>query len=270
MATRLFAFVLFFTAVASANAQGNLLITPKRVVFDGNKRAEDLNLVNVGSDSATYVLSFIHFRMKNDGSFERIESPDTGQYFAEPFLRIFPRTVSLAPNETQTIKLQVRRTADMQAGEYRSHLYFRAVPKQAPLGERTGGNDTAISVKLTPIFGISIPVIVRSGEAKTEVVLENIRLQTDSLPVIGMTVQRKGNMSVYGDVAVNHISKQGKVTLVGIAKGLAVYTPNAERSFKLQLNPASPVNLRSGRLQVTYTDQSVKPQKLAEKEIVLQ
>ena len=35
-------------------AQGNLLITPRRVVFEGTKRSMDLNLANTGQDSATY------------------------------------------------------------------------------------------------------------------------------------------------------------------------------------------------------------------------
>lgn len=268
-ATLFTCFLLLFFQI-SATAQGNLLVTPKRVVFEGNKRSEELNLANVGTDSATYVLSFIHFRMTANGAFERIDTPDTDQLFAEPFLRIFPRTVSLGPNESQTIKLQVRKTSDMRSGEYRSHLYFRAEPKQTPLGETGTGRDSAISVKLTPVFGISIPVIVRVGESNTVVQLENVRFQNDSIPAIDMTLQRKGNMSVYGDIMVNHISRQGKTVPVGMAKGLAVYSPNAERKFTLLLNPAANVNYQSGKLQVSYVDHVSKPVVLAEKEINLQ
>jgi P pilus assembly chaperone PapD len=254
---------------ASSKAQGDLLITPKRVVFENNKRSEDLNLANIGKDSASYVISFIQLRMKENGSVEKIDQPDSGQLFAEPYLRIFPRTVTLAPNEAQTIKLQVRRNSNMQTGEYRSHLYFRAVPREKPLGEKTENQDSALSVKLTPIYGISIPVIVRVGESDTQVQLEDVALQTDSLPALRMTFNRKGNMSVYGDLTVNHISKQGKVTQVGIAKGLAVYVPNQRRNFSLLLDRNAKVNYHTGKLQVLFTDQSSKPLTLAEKEILL-
>jgi hypothetical protein len=76
-------------------------------------------------------------------------------------------------------------------------------------------------------------------------------------------------MSVYGDIAVNHISKDGKVTKVGIAKGFAVYTPNKVRNFVLPLDKSAPVDYQSGKLQVIYTDVSAKPAVLAQKEVPL-
>jgi P pilus assembly chaperone PapD len=63
-------------------AQGDLLITPKRIVFEGNKQKETLNIVNLGKDTATYSVSFIQYNMKEDGSFVIIEKPDSGQMFA--------------------------------------------------------------------------------------------------------------------------------------------------------------------------------------------
>ena len=35
-------------------AQGDLLVTPKRVVFEGLKQKEELNLLNLGTDTATF------------------------------------------------------------------------------------------------------------------------------------------------------------------------------------------------------------------------
>lgn len=84
---------------SSAMAQGDLLIFPKRVVFEGAKRSEELSLANIGKDSATYVLSFVQIRMKEDGTFDKITTPDLAQSFADKNLRFFPRSVTLAPNE---------------------------------------------------------------------------------------------------------------------------------------------------------------------------
>ena len=72
-------------------AQGDLLIMPKRVMFEGAKRSEDLNLANIGRDSATYVISIVQIRMKEDGTFERIAVPDSGQNFSDKNIRFFPR-----------------------------------------------------------------------------------------------------------------------------------------------------------------------------------
>jgi hypothetical protein len=252
-------------------AQGNLLVTPKRVVFDGNKRSEELNLANIGKDTATYIISFIQIRMKEDGTFERISQPDTGQNFADKNLRFFPRSVTLGPNEAQTVKVQLTKSNDLAPGEYRSHLYFRASPPEKPLGDIEPQKDSVLSVHLVPIFGISIPVIIRKGESTAKVTIPDINFQTerDTLHSVDITFVRSGNMSVYGDVAVDHISPQGKVTRVGAVKGLAVYTPNLKRRFHLILNNVPGVNFRSGKLHVIYEDQSSRPLVLADKEIPL-
>ena len=119
---------------SNLEAQGNLLITPRRVVFEGTKKNEELNLANTGSDTATFNVSMVQYRMKEDGAFEEIKEPDPGQNFADKYVRFFPRSVTLAPNESQVVKMQLYRTTELQPGEYRSHVYFRAVPKVTALG----------------------------------------------------------------------------------------------------------------------------------------
>lgn len=262
--------ILLSSFLTMANAQGNLLVTPKRVVFEGSKRSEELNLANVGGDSATYMISIIQIRMKADGSVETITEPDSAQNFADKYLRVFPRRVTLAPNEAQTVKVQVTKTNELAPGEYRSHLYFRAIPNEKPLGEKEIVKDSSISVKLIPVFGISLPIIIRQGESTAKVNFSNALLQMENnLPLLKITFNRSGNMSLYGDVAVNYISSSGKVTKVGNVKGLAVYTPNIIRNFSLPLDNKSGIDYHTGKLQVVYSDDSPKPVKLAETELVL-
>jgi P pilus assembly chaperone PapD len=259
----------------NARAQGNLLITPKRAVFEGNKRSMDLNLANVGDDTATYAISLVQIRMTEEGGFEAITEPDEGQLFASPYLRFFPRSVTLGPNEAQTVKVQVVKAGSLAPGEYRSHVYFRAIPKEKPLGEEevTRQDPASISVKLVPIFGITIPVIIRVGKPSVNVTLSDLvlRFENDTIPKLKFTFNRAGNYSVYGDISVDHVSPMGTVTRVGIANGIAVYTPNIKRSFEFSLINTSGVDLKSGKLLVTYSAPSdMKPEKFAEAELVIQ
>ena len=69
----------------------------------------DLNLANIGRDTATYAISLVQIRMTEEGGFETITEPDEGQLFASPYLRFFPRSVTLGPNEAQTVKIQLSR-----------------------------------------------------------------------------------------------------------------------------------------------------------------
>ncbi len=264
--------LLLFVFVANATAQGDLLIFPKRVVFEGSKRSEIINLANIGKDTATYVISFIQIRMKDDGTFETITEADTGQNFANKYLRIFPRNVTLAPNEAQTVKLQVTKTNDLQQGEYRSHLYFRAIPKQKPLGEMVPHKDSGIAISLIPVYEISIPAIIRVGESTTKVNISDVsfKLFKDSLPEVRLTFNRYGNMSAFGDLLIDHVSNNGKVSRVGNVSGIAIYTPNAMRQFHLFLNKAEGVDYKSGKLHLVFSSQnSARPVKLAEAEVFL-
>jgi P pilus assembly chaperone PapD len=259
--------------INDTTAQGNLLITPKRVVFEGSKKSIDLNLANNGQDSATYAISIVQIRMKEEGGFETITEPDPGQQFADKNIRFFPRSVTLGPNEAQVVKVQVIKLNELAAGEYRSHFYFRAIPKTTPFGEEEPNRDTTtISVRLTPIFGITIPVIIRVGEYNTKVTLSQLSFHTvnDTIPTLSLTLNRTGTMSIYGDLTADYISPQGKVTRVGAANGVAVYTPNTIRRFQFSFNKVPGVDFKTGTIRIIYSAPSdVKPVRYAEAELNL-
>lgn len=264
---------LFLIPVSGAKAQGNLLVTPKRVVFDGSRRVMELNLANTGQDTAKYNVSIVQYRMTEDGAFEDITAPDPGQNFADKYIRFFPRTVTLGPNESQVVKMQLTNTTGLPSGEYRSHVYFRAVPKEVALGEDNSARDTSsVSVKLVPIFGITIPVIIRIGESTAKTTISNLEIETvnDTTQRLSMTLNRSGNMSVYGDLKILYVSPDGKERVVGIVNGIAVYTPNLTRKFRMDLIKNGEINYKQGKLIVSFNSQSdTKPVKYAEAELTL-
>ncbi len=272
MPTLLILFACFFVLPFELIAQGNLLVTPRRVVFDGSSRSVDLNLANIGEDTATYAISMIQMRMNEEGGFETITEPDEGQNFANKNIRYYPRTVVLPPDEAQVVKVQLLRANMLEPGEYRSHFYFRSVPKLVALGEEETEIDTSgISVQLTPVFGLTIPAIIRIGESTTKVTISDVELNRENeLPRIGLQFNRTGNFSIYGDISVDHVSPEGKKTNVGFANGIAVYTPNLVRRFQFNLAYADGVDLSSGKLVVQFSaPNDVKPEKYAEAELEL-
>lgn len=264
--------VFFMCCFIKASAQGDLLVTPKRVVFDGSKKSYALNLANTGQDTARYNISLIHNRMKDDGSIEKISQPDSLQNFADKYLRFYPHSVVLAPNSSQSVRIQVTNFSELNSGEYRSNLYFRAAQIENLVEEKKPTKDSGISIKIIPVFGISMPIIIQKGESTAKVDFSGVSFQMvkDTMPMLKAIFNRTGNMSVYGDIWVDYISLQGKVTRVGLAKGVAVYSPNAVRHFNLRLNKIPGISYKSGKLHITYSDQSLQPVKLAEAEISLQ
>jgi len=252
-------------------AQGDLMVTPSRVVFEGNKQKGQLNLLNMGQDTATYTISFVQRSMKEDGSFVTIEQPDSGQMFSDPYLRIFPRQVTLAPREPQVILVQFRRKADMKAGEYRSHLYFRSEQNYNPLGMGKSNKDKKLlNVQLIPIFGVSIPIIVRVGDVNVSVTLSNLEL----MPLHGntqnmkLTINRTGNISTYGDITVQYVPARGKPVLVGTVAGVGVYTNLSKRIMVIKLDTSATKKFTTGKFNVQYTAKgNIKPFVYAESEL---
>lgn len=266
--------LILLSVLSSVNsfAQGNLLLTPRRILFEGSKRSIDLNLANIGQDTATFAISMIQLRMTENGSFEQISEPDEGQQFANKNLRYFPRIVTLPPNEAQVVKVQVIRKNQLEPGEYRSHFYFRSVPKITPLDrERNEIDSTEIAVRLTPIFGITIPAIIRIGKSNSQVTMSITSLDFihERGPTLKLKFTRTGDYSVYGNLVVNYISPLGELTLVGIANGIAVYTPNQFRNFQFELNNFPNVDFKKGKLNIVFTASSDLKEDFAEAEFIL-
>ncbi len=254
-------FIVIFGLNFSSFAQGDLLITPNRVVFEGNKQKEELSLVNMGKDTTSYSISFVQRNMKEDGSFVNVEKADSGQMFADTYLRIFPRRVTLAPGEPQVIMLQCRRKNDMKSGEYRSHLYFRSEKTDNPLGMKGSANDsTMLSVQLIPIFGISIPIIIRSGVVNVSAILSDLKLESinDSTQNLKLTINRIGNISIYGNLIVEFIPLQGLSYVIGILNGVGVYTCIDKRNITIKLKNITGKPLTEGKLKVKYSSNDDK------------
>lgn len=254
-------------------AQGDLLITPRRIVFEGNKQREEITLANTGQEAATYSVSFVQYHMTEDGTFEVITEPMPGQLFADPYLRFFPRQVTLEPGESQVVRMQLRRLPNMADGEYRSHIYFRAVPDEKPLGEEDILSDsTSIGIRLTPIFGITIPAIVRIGNLSAQISFSDISVtnQEDGTSVLSMTFNRVGTQSVFGDLTVDYMAHDGQIFNVGVVRGIAVYTPNTKRRFSMQLNLQEGANLSEGKLLIKFSSSNeAKPEIFAESEYII-
>jgi hypothetical protein len=241
-------------------AQGDLLIFPKRIVFEGiQNRVKTINLANIGKDTATYKLSYNQIRMGIDGSFNPIKVPELDQKFASPNLRFYPRRITLAPNESQTVKIQLINTNKLKQGEYRSHLYFRGVPKVTLLKKEdlnmNAQKTKKMRINLVPVFGLSIANIITIGENTTKVQLTNLKvdLAEDKSTILSLDFNRQGNQSAYGNIEVNYISTEGLKQKVALIKGFAIYSPGKLRQSKIALDNRPQIDYSKGELQVSFT-----------------
>ena len=163
----------------------------------------------------------------------------------------------LEPGKSQIIRLGLRKPSGLIDGEYRSHMLFRAIPLDAGKSvEQSVKPASGVTIKLTAIVGISIPVVVRHGATDAEVSIVSAkfapRQAKEDRPHILLEFERKGNQSVYGDLLAEFITKDGDRKIVAQIGGVAVYTPGTKRRFKLPVVVPPGVELRNGNIQVLY------------------
>lgn len=240
-------------------AVADLMVAPTRIVFDKNQRSAQIDLINSGSETSTYRISVVNRRMGENGEFTAIDSPGPGEQFAGDLLRYSPRQVVLAPGAGQAVRIILRKPAGLAAGEYRSHLMFEkiAAAKGATSIETLGAPPGEISVQLTMLAGLSIPVIVRHGDTAATVTLSGLELLkpvADQATTLAVVMQRSGNRSVYGDLDATFTPQGGAAQEVGKVGGVAVYTPNPLRRVKLELKPPAGLVLARGTLRVTFSE----------------
>lgn len=256
-------YFLFFTltiiiSLNEASASGELMIAPTRVVFEGSTRAARVSLVNSSNETKTYRISFVNKRMTEDGGIVDIEKPLPGELFSENIVIFSPRQITLAPGQAQTIRLILRKPANLEAGEYRSYLLFKALPDNAGtdinnLEQKKNG----IAIQLTPILGIAIPIIVRHGETHVSTSIADVKytVNTDKTQLLAFTVNREGNRSVYGDVTVSVVNN-GTEVIVAKINGVAVYSPNPKRKFLMRVHlPEGMTDLHGKTIKIEYRNQ---------------
>jgi P pilus assembly chaperone PapD len=239
-------------------AYAELMLHPTRLVFEKNQRAAQIELINNGSASATYRISLVNRRMTEAGQFEAAETAAPGERFADDMLRFSPRQVTLQPGSAQTVRVMLRKPAELADGEYRSHLQFDKLPDAdaGAAGEGQGqGGAKDIGVVLNALIGASVPVIVRHGTTSANVSLSHLALQKadPKRQLVTLQFEREGSSSVYGDLSVTFTPRGGKPQTLAQVGGIAVYTPNRVRQAALPLDLPAGMALEHGTLVVSYS-----------------
>jgi P pilus assembly chaperone PapD len=248
--------ILLGWLLAAPPAMADLMLHPTRLVFEKNQRAAQVELINNGSESATYRISLVNRRMAEDGAFIAVTEPGPGEQFADSMLVFSPRQVTLAPGAVQTVRVMVRRPASLANGEYRSHLLFEKQPDPGAASSVEAQGQQQIGIVLNMLVGASIPVIVRQGETSATADLSHLALQrgADGRPALALQIDRTGTRSVYGDLQATFTPAGGAEAVVARAGGMSVYTPNPMRRALLPVAAPGGAALAHGTLHVTYRE----------------
>ncbi len=233
-------------AQSDEGGAGDLMITPTRIVFTGRSRSAEIILKNRGTKSTTYRIGFIDFGVNEKGEYTEVKSYANS---AKEFIRYSPKQVTLEAGETQKVKLLLRKPSDLADGEYRSHLQFQALPG-SNFGEDVEATKVTdqVSVKLIPLVGVSIPVIVQKGALQTDVSIKAKRSDNEAQ----VTLHRGGARSLMGELLVKRDN-----TVIASANA-NVLMPAKSKNFTIAL----PEKIGKSPLTIEYVekqDDGAKP-----------
>lgn len=253
--------------IAAPSAQagvGDLLVAPTRVVLNG-RRGTEVILNNIGEETATYRISAELRRMGPDGKLIDVVDASAAEKAAQDMVLFAPRKVTLPPSQPQAIRLSARAPEGLPDGEYRIHLMFRAVPP--PIPQSAPKKTDGISFALRPIYGVTIPVIIRLGNLEAKAAISNVRKVTENgQPAITLDLSRSGDRSTFGEVRV---MKAGVAEPIAITRGVAVYTEINQRSVTIPIDPANAASA-NGQVTVQYVEPTdTGPVTIAETSAVL-
>lgn len=225
---------------------GDLLVAPTRLVLNGNRGSEVI-IKNVGTETATYRVSVELRRMMPNGSLSEVKDASAEEKIAQEMIFYAPRKVTLPPNQPQSVRVSARVPGNLPDGEYRVHLLLRAIPDPKAVTEKD--NIQGIGFRLTPIYGVTIPVIVRLGNLQAKAGIAAVHLaEIGGRKAIAVDLTRDGNRSTYGEIRV---IKDGIKEPIAELKGVAVYRELDKRQVMIPVAEEF-VGRANGLVKVQY------------------
>jgi P pilus assembly chaperone PapD len=189
-------------AAAPARAQG-VLVAPQAVFVDHRTRSGAIELYNPGTEPAEVSVSALFGYPVTDSlgrtTLYTTTAPDSSAPSAAAWVSAFPRRLTLAPRQRQTVRLLVRPPQNLPDGEYWTRLVVQA--KGGRVEVAGPAEDSGIQVGLTLEVRTIIALLYRKGAVSTGVALSGVRaeLDGDSLAVRAR-LERTGNAAYLGQV----------------------------------------------------------------------
>jgi hypothetical protein len=210
---------LLACTAASLAAQG-VMVAPHAVFIDHRVRSGSVLLYNPGTEPVEVTVSTIFGYPVTDslGAIRLDTLTRDSSVSALAWIQAFPRRLTVAPRERQTIRLLARPPAGLADGEYWLRLVIAAQAGRVPI---TGVADTtAIQVGLTLEVRTIIGVNYRKGPVSTGVTLSNLRAQVmgDSLITRGR-LERRGDAAFIGMIRETLVDSTGRVRSLVVDNG---------------------------------------------------
>lgn len=224
---------------------------PKVVTIENGQRAASITILNRSNYAKVYEFEWEHRVQLPDGTRDILEDGETMEGYrpADPYLVFSPRRVIVQPGQSQKLRIMARRTADMEPGEYRSHLVIKPdrlnkidAPETAPQGF-----SGIVELKTN----ISMPIFLRHGKTILDFDYTDIQVsQEDGVDVIKAKVINNGTRSTYALNTLECTTGDQKKEYPINKLRVYIEAPSVDRAFKFRKGMPNLAECDSANLNV--------------------
>jgi hypothetical protein len=191
--------LILWALPAMAQVNG-LLIAPTQLVFTPSQTAQSMSVANRSAAPMRLSVYLSDEVMTPAGAVATLA--EGFPYTARKLVRFMPESIELAPGQYQTIRVLVRRPADLASGDYHSHLMIEQLPVSATT--TTSGTPRGVKFGVTTLVTFGMPVIVQHGTISSSLTLQGLapwpRMQPDghNIAPFRVNLTRSGNATGVG------------------------------------------------------------------------
>lgn len=225
-------------------ALADMSITPFYVLFDADnkKRTDIVRFTNTSVNQKRYRIKLINYKQLEDGRYEEITEPVSGNPFASPYLNYAPHEATLDGRQSQTIRIQRKAMPVAPDGEYVSHLLIQEMPDNSKPKDTAKSNELKIDIKA--LYGITIPIIIDKGDLSSTGSIKQAKMIAGNHPEVAVLVGRSGTESFWGTLVVTQKDKE-----IGRINGFKIFLTTPQRLVKVPLSEKP-----NGKIKVTLRD----------------
>jgi len=240
--------------LGTAGRAAAVTVSPEALYIDQRTRSATLTVHNPAAQTVDIQVAFsFGYPQSDDEGNVFLMLSDTaaaGEPSAVPWLRAFPRRLTLAPGQTQTVRVVVQPPAGTADGEYWGRVIVKSRGTTPAVEERRGDMRVQLNVETAVVAGVTY----RKGEVKTGVAVRRaVAVRRDGEVRFTIDMERQGNAAYLGRVRAQLIGPTGR--LVGQAQEEVAVFRKLRRSLVIRI----PTGESATGYRVQYTLDTQRP-----------
>lgn len=249
-------FLIFLNSNIVFSQKFGLVVSPERLVFDGkNCSFQRIYITNGSNDSIRLNIYVKEFDQSHYDTSISMYPKDSASY-NNKILEVYPKTILLAPGETQVCVVRPMNMNMLKDGEYRQKLILSVIPDSSIYKPLSKPLQNKINIKLVPTYYYVVPVFVRVGKIEIKASISAVKhlVNSKGIDEFLITVKRMGRMSVLGKMELflfDTISK--KRSLVAELKSVSIVVPKTERLFRMDIEHNKKSICKRCKYNIVYT-----------------